>query len=66
MSLHKIIYLLLIIGGLNWLLVAFGWGVGQYLPERIETLLYVLIGLSAVYSVLGHKKLCLECQGKMK
>ena len=66
MSLHKITYLLLVLGGLNWLLEALGYGIGQYMPESIAMLLYVIIGLSAVYSVLSHKKVCLECQGKRR
>jgi uncharacterized membrane protein YuzA (DUF378 family) len=61
MSLHKLTFILLIVGGLNWLLEAFGWGVGQYLPYRAEQLLYILVGLSAVWELLAHKKLCREC-----
>lgn len=29
-------------------------------------LLYVLIGISAVYSVFEHTKVCMECQKSMK
>lgn len=61
MSLHKVTFVLVLIGGLNWLLTVFGWGVGQWLPMRVEQLVYVLIGLSAVYEALSHKKLCREC-----
>lgn len=61
MNLHKITFLLLIVGGLSWLLEVFGWGAGRWLPPRAEQLVYVLIGLSAVYEVLGHTKLCREC-----
>ncbi|HXV27019.1 MAG TPA: DUF378 domain-containing protein [Candidatus Paceibacterota bacterium] len=61
MSLHKITFLLLIVGGLNWLAEAFGFGIGQYLPFRLAQLVYILVGLSAVWELLGHKKLCKEC-----
>lgn len=60
-NLHKVTFLLLVIGGLNWLLEVFGWGIGQWLPLRVEQLVYVLVGLSAIYEVASHKKLCKEC-----
>lgn len=64
MNLHKITFLLLVIGGLNWLLEVFGWGVGQWLPMRVEQLVYVLVGLSAIYEIVSHPKLCTECMKK--
>lgn len=64
MNLHKVTFLLLVIGGLNWLLEVFGWGIGQWLPMRVEQLVYILVGLSAIYEVVGHKKLCKECGAK--
>lgn len=62
MSLHKITYLLVIVGALNWLLEVLGWGIGQWLPMNVEQIVYVLIGLSAIYSLVGHKKMCMECK----
>lgn len=69
--LHTVAYLLLWVGGLNWGLV----GLFQY--NLVETLLggwptlvtvvYVLVGLSAVYTLVIHKSYCKVCSGeKMK
>ena len=67
MNIHKVTFILLIIGGLNWGLEALGFGVGSYLPEGLATTVYILVGLSALYEVFAHKKLCRNCnpQGAM-
>lgn len=58
-------FILLVVGGLNWLLVGvLGWDVSTWLggmssmPSRI---LYVLVGLSAIYEVATHKSNCKAC-----
>ncbi len=61
MNIHKVTFILLIIGGLNWGLEAFGFGLGNYLPSGLVTVVYVLVGLSAIYEIFGHKKLCRDC-----
>lgn len=58
---HKIAFTLLIIGGLNWLLEAFGYGLGNYLPAGLMTVVYILVGLSALYEVFNHKGYCRNC-----
>ena len=58
---HKVTFTLLIIGGLNWLLEAFGYGIGNYLSGSVSMIIYVLIGLSAVYEIAMHKKNCRMC-----
>ena len=67
MKLHSIAFLLLIIGGLNWLLVGvFKWDVGQLFGGQaalISRIIYILVGLSALYEVFSHKKNCKECVG---
>ncbi len=67
-SLHTLTFLLLVIGGLNWLLVgAFGWDVGMLFGGQTETisrLIYILVGLSAVYEIFTHKKMCANCNNK--
>lgn len=67
-SLHTVTFILLVIGGLNWLLVgAFGWDVGQIFGGQgaiISRIVYILVGLSAIYEVLGHKSSCNECSTK--
>ena len=52
MNLHKITYILLIIGGLNWLLVGLiGWDVGQLfggMAAPISRIIYVLVLFSQI------------------
>ncbi len=63
-SLHSIAFILLIIGGLNWLLIGLlGWGVENILGASISRLVYILVGLSAVYLITTHKKDCKACGG---
>jgi uncharacterized membrane protein YuzA (DUF378 family) len=57
-------FILLVIGGLNWLLIgafkmnvvemAFGMG-------PVANVIYILVGLSALYEVVGHKGRCTAC-----
>jgi len=65
-ALHMIAFILLIVGGLNWLLV--GVGVGDVVmmifgDSIISTIVYVLVGLSAIYELITHKKTCTMCKG---
>jgi uncharacterized membrane protein YuzA (DUF378 family) len=61
MKIHKIAFVLLIIGGLNWLLEAFGYGIGNYIPESIAMVVYILVGVSAIYEIVTHKSNCKHC-----
>ena len=61
MKLHKVTFILLIIGGLNWGLEVLGYGVGNYLPASVSMLVYVLVALSALYEIFSHKSLCRHC-----
>lgn len=61
MKIHTITFILLIIGGLNWGLEVLGYGLGNYLPSGLMTLVYALVGLSAVYEVFSHKRFCRNC-----
>jgi len=68
---HVTAFVLLIIGGLNWGLVGLGewfgggnWNVVNLIFGSIpwlEALVYVLVGLSALYLVFTHKKTCKNC-----
>ena len=62
---HLISFTLLIIGGLNWLLIGlFGVDVVMYLATVsvwLPRIVYVLVGLSAIYELSVHKKLCRNC-----
>ena len=60
-SLHTITFILLIIGGLNWGLKAFDWDVVDKLGSNIAMIIYILIGLSAIYEIVSHKGLCRQC-----
>lgn len=63
-ALHTITWVLLIIGGLNWGLEAFGYGVGNYLPAGVSMLIYVLVGVSALVELFTHKSSCKHCETK--
>ena len=69
-SMHYLMHALLIVGGLNWGLVALGtwmgnnWNVvnlllGSWLT--VENLVYLLVGLSALSLLFTMKKDCREC-----
>jgi uncharacterized membrane protein YuzA (DUF378 family) len=63
--LHTIAWILLIIGGLNWLLVVFGWELGANLfggmDSIVSKIIYVLVGLSAIVELVTHKSICKSC-----
>lgn len=62
---HKVTFILLLIGGLNWLLVGLaGWDVGQLfggMESMVSRAIYVLVGLSALYEIFTHKANCKAC-----
>ena len=65
-ALHMIAWILLIIGGLNWLVFGLsgGWDIGALLGGSMSILsriVYVLVGLSAIYEICIHKKCCKCC-----
>jgi len=68
-ALHMVTFLLVIVGGLNWLLVGlFNWDVGQLfggMDAAVSRVIYVLVGLSALWLLFTHKKDCKMCNTKM-
>ena len=63
-------WILLVVGGLNWLLIGLGgfmganWNVVAIILgswPQVEWLVYILVGLSAVYEVVTHKTNCKQC-----
>lgn len=64
-NLHSLTFILLVIGGLNWLLVGlFGWDISHLLggmDSWISRLIYILVGLSAIYEISMHKAMCKNC-----
>jgi uncharacterized protein len=64
--LHFIAFGLLVIGGLNWLLIGgLGWDIGVLFGGQgavVSRVIYVLVGLSAIWEVVTHVKTCKMCE----
>lgn len=67
-GIHMLAFLLLVVGGLNWLLVgAFSWDIGELFGGQgamISRIIYVLVGLSALWEIFTHKNCCKCCGDK--
>jgi len=73
-ALHALSFILVIVGGLNWGLVALGgymgndWNVVHMIlgawPE-VEWLVYLLVGLGALILLFTHKRDCKMCSSGM-
>lgn len=62
--LHIVAFILVIIGGLNWGLVALGWNLVDMILgswPALEMVVYLLVGLSAIYLAVMHPKECKVC-----
>jgi uncharacterized protein len=59
-------FTLLAIGGLNWLLVGiFQWDIGDIfggMDATISRIIYILVGLAAVYEIFSHGQRCRDCK----
>lgn len=67
-ALHIIAFILLVIGGLNWGLVALGYNLVDSLlgaGSTFSAIVYGLVGLSAIFEAVTHKKNCKECVSAM-
>jgi len=66
--LHMVTFLLAMVGAINWGLVGlFNLNVVNLVLGSVpllETLVYVLVGLSAVYVLMTHMKDCKICSAK--
>lgn len=66
-ALHMVAFTLLVIGGLNWLLLGlFGWEIGALFGGQtalVSRVIYVLVGLSAIWLIVKHKSDCKNCGG---
>lgn len=62
---HKLAFLLLVVGGLNWLLVGvLQWDISRFLggmDSMVSRIIYVLVGLAAVYELAMHRGNCKVC-----
>ena len=65
-SLHMVTWILIIIGALNWLLVGlFKWDIGHIFGGQdavVSRIIYILVGLSAIYEIVYHRKNCKCCE----
>lgn len=63
--LHILAFILVVVGGLNWGLVgAFDFNLVTTIfgsMPAIETIVYILVGLSAIYLAVTHTKDCKTC-----
>lgn len=66
---HKITYTLMFVGALNWGLVGlFGFNLVEALlgsMPAVESLVYVLVGFSAIVELKNHMSCCGECANLM-
>ncbi len=63
-GLHMVTFILIVIGGLNWGLVALGYNLVDRLlgaGSNLAMIVYGLVGLSAVVEIVTHKKNCKNC-----
>jgi len=63
-ALHIVSFILLVIGGVNWLLFAFGWNLVSVIfgaGSTLSMIIYILIGLAAVEEAVTHKSNCKCC-----
>jgi hypothetical protein len=61
-AIHMITFILVIVGALNWGAIGiFNWGIGDVLGDSIARIVYILVGLAAVYELFTHKSTCKMC-----
>ena len=64
-GLHMVTFILLIVGGLNWLVFGlFGTELGAVLGgmgSGVSRVVYVLVGISAIIEICTHKSMCKCC-----
>ena len=64
-GMHMLTWILLVIGGLNWLLIGIlQWDIGEPfggMDSWVSRIIYILVGLSALWELFGHKGHCKMC-----
>ncbi|OJI06515.1 hypothetical protein BK004_03160 [bacterium CG10_46_32] len=64
-ALHMIAILLVIVGALNWGVLALtGWEVGQLfggMEATVSKVIYILVGISGLLLLFTHKGDCKQC-----
>ena len=69
-GMHVVAFILLVVGGLNWLLIGLGgWNLVTMifgsLGEGAIRIVYILVGLAAIWEVAMHKSNCKMCGSSM-
>ena len=66
---HLIAFTLIIIGGVNWLLVGvLNWDIGNIFGGQdatVSRVIYILVGLAAIFEIATHKGRCKTCETVM-
>lgn len=63
-GLHTVTFILLVVGGLNWGLEVFGWGIASFLSAGIANVVYLLVALAALVEIFTHRDACKHCEPK--
>jgi uncharacterized membrane protein YuzA (DUF378 family) len=67
-ALHMVAFGLLVVGGLNWGVYAVtGWEIGTLfggMDALVSKVIYILVGVAAVYIAATHKSTCTNCEGR--
>lgn len=68
-AVHAIAFILVVVGAVNWGLIGINeeWNVVSLLLGRwavVESIVYVLVGLSGLFLVFSHRKDCKACEPK--
>ena len=64
-ALHIVSFIILVIGGINWLLFAFGWNLVSAIfgaGTPITMAIYIIIGLAAIEEAVMHGRHCRMCK----
>ena len=69
-GMHVVAFILLVVGGLNWLLIGLGeWNlvtmIFSSLGDGAVRIVYILVGLAAIWEVAMHKSNCKLCDSSM-
>ena len=68
-GIHMVTFTLLVVGGLNWgLLALFKTDIGTWVGGMDTTaakVIYILVALSAIYEGITHMMRCKECKNEM-
>ena len=62
---HCIAFALVVIGSINWLLVAFNFNLVDAIFGQgsvMAKIVYILVGIAALLLVVTHKKHCKRCE----